>query len=115
MFAGTHDRAVQGVQVHFVVIGDVSQHTHALKNMNVLAGIRDARQVKEVLTGRVAVGIVLRIRNHDRRACSSKVDPGSRKRDIVQRILAVEYEISVSLLHGPLQCCSWHAEAAVVS
>ena len=89
MLAGAHDRAIECIEIHLVVIFDVAQHTHALKNVNVLAGVDNARHVVQVLGTRIAIFVFLRHRNHDGRPGRRKMHLLSLNLHIVGGILTV--------------------------
>ena len=89
MFARSGDRAIGRVQVHLVVVSNITQHAHALEHVNVLAGIHNTRHVVQVLRDGIAVQIVDWVGDHDGGASRRKMYAIAADLQVVLRILRV--------------------------
>ena len=115
MLAGAHHRAVEGIDVHCIVVGNVPRDAGALEHVNVLAAVGDTRHVVQVLRLGIPIDSLLRVSDHDRRAGGGEVHSGAAQIQVSARILTVQNQISPGLLKGPLDHTSRHAQTPVLA
>ena len=99
VLAGARHRAVEGIDVHLIVVGNVPGYAGALEHVNVLAGIDDTRHVVQVLRFGVPVEIFFRVGDHHRGAGGGEVHPGAAEVQVPARVLSMQHE-SAGLLRA---------------
>ena len=114
MLGGAHDAVVGGVDVQRTIVFDIARHAGALEQVDVFAGIGDARHVVQVLGGGIAVLAAGGIYYHYRRTGGGKMHAFAADPQVIGRVLAVQYQLAGTGVHGFLYHVTGHAQAAVV-
>jgi hypothetical protein len=114
VLGGAGDAGVAGVEVQIPRLDHVPGHHGALKEMDVVQLVDQARQVVEIGHGRLPVGPGLDVDNVDRRARGAEMDLLAPGLQVVARIEAVEHETPRGLGQGVLDQGPGKQQAAVV-